>query len=130
MNVNLHAVAVWVGIAGSAAGIGFPAYTARLDTEKQITRQRQADVQRAIKEQADHDKLWQTLDKYQRNLDLLNENLPAQQRKIAQAVFARMQVERDIQPVYEKALPVLTERRMKLLPSSVAADTPAEEKPQ
>ena len=127
--MNLQSIVTWVGIAGGVAGVGFPAYTTHKQDQADLAAQRQAEVQRAVKEQEDHDRLWRTLDEYKRHLQMLDENLPAQQKKIARAVFARMQVEQDMQPAMEKAMPVIAERRMHNMPS-VAADAPAEETPQ
>ena len=129
MTINLHVVAVWVGIAASAAGIGFPAYSTHKQDQADIAAQRQADIQRAAKEQAEHDRLWRTLDEYKRHLALLDENLPAQERRIARAMFAQMQVQQDTQVIYDKEMPEIKSHRMTELPP-VAADTPSEEKPQ
>jgi len=108
-------------------GVGFPAYTVHKSDQAEIAVQRRKEVDRAVKEQQEHDRLWRTLDEYKRHFELLDANLPAQQRAIARAVFARMQVEQDMQPVYEKAMPVITQHRMRNLPP-VAADAPAVEK--
>ena len=129
MTINLHVVAVWVGIAASAAGIGFPAYSTHKQDQADIAAQRQADIQRAAKEQAEHDRLWRTLDEYKRHLALLDENLPAQERRIARAMFAQMQVQQDTQVIYDKEMPEIKSHRMTELPP-MAADAPSEEKPQ
>ena len=129
MTINLHAVAVWVGIAGSAAGVGFPAYSTHKQDQADLAAQRQADVQRAVKEQAEHDRLRQRLEKIDEHLALLDENLPTQERRIARAMFAQMQVQQDTQVIYDKEMPEIKSHRVAELPP-VAADAPSEEKPQ
>ena len=129
MTINLHAVTIWVGIAGSAAGIGFPVYSTHKQDQADLAAQRQADVQRAVKEQAEHDRLWRTLDEYKRHLALLDENLPAQERRIARSMFAQLQVQQDTQVIYDKEMPEIKSHRMTELPP-VAADTPEENQPK
>ena len=126
--MNIQSIVTWVGIAGGVAGVGFPAYTTHKQDMADLAAQRKVDVDHAVKEQQEHDRLWRTLDEYKRHFQMLDENLPAQQKRIARAVFARMQVEQDMQPAMEKSMPVIAERKMHNMPS-VAADAPAEEKP-
>ena len=127
--MNLQAIALWVGIAGGFAGIGFPAYQTHKADQAELASERQQAVERAKREQMEHDRLWQTLNDYQRHFQLLDENLPAQQRRIARAIFTQMQVQQQTQVLYDKAMPVLEERRMKPMPV-IAADAPSERTPQ
>ena len=131
MTINLHAVAVWVGIAGSAAGIGFPAYSTHKQDQADIAMQQQMEIQRAVKEQAEHDRLWRTLDAYNRHLELLDENLPDQERRIARLMFAQMQAQQEAasNAQYDKSSPVMAQHGVQARPA-VAADAPSEEKPQ
>ena len=126
--MNIQSIVTWVGIAGGVAGVGFPAYTTHKQDMAEIAAEKEQAVKHAVQEQEEHDRLWRTLDEYKRHLRMLDENLPAQQRAVARAVFARMQVEQDMQPAMEKAMPVIVEHRMHNVPS-VAADAPAEERP-
>jgi predicted negative regulator of RcsB-dependent stress response len=130
--MNLHAIAIWTGIVGSAAGVGFPAYQTHKADQANIAAQRQADVQRAVKEQAEHDRPWQTLNDYQRHFNLLDENLPAQERRIAKAMFAQMQAQQAVNEIKLEAQPIMAERMrvMRLEPEPITANAPKEEKPQ
>ena len=129
MTINLHAVTIWVGIAGVAAGIGFPAYSTHTQDQVDIAMQQQIEVQRAVKEQAEHDRLWRTLDAYNRHLELLDENLPDQERRVARLMFAQMQAQQEAAQ-YDKSMPVMAQHGISIQPAAVAADAPSEEKPQ
>ena len=130
MTINLHTVAVLVGIAGSAAGIGFPAYSTHKQDQSAIAVQQQIEVQRAVKEQAERDRLWRTLDAYNRHLELLDENLPDQERRIARLMFAQMQAQQEAasNAQYNKSTPAMAQHGIIMRP--VATDAPSEEKPQ
>ena len=134
--MNIQVIVTWVGIVGGVAGVGFPAYTTHKADQAELAATRQQEVQRAKHEQAEHDRLWQTLDKYQRNLDLLNENLPAQERRIAKLMFTQMQAQQEAANTqqFDKSMPVIAQygkRVIGLYPEAkIAADAPAEEKPQ
>ena len=134
--VNIQVIVTWVGIARGIAGVGYPAYTTHKADQAALTAERQQDAQRARHEQAEHDRLWQTLDKYQRNLDLLNENLPTQERRIAKLMFAQMQAQQEAASTqqFDKSMPVIAQHGRRVIglypEAKVAADAPAEEKPQ
>ena len=129
----MQVIVTWVGIAGGLAGIGFPAYSTHKQDQAALASERQQAVHHAQYEQAERDRLWQTLDKFQRNLDLLNENLPVQQKKIARAVFAQMHVQQELQPMYDKsaAEPAILRHGMKTLNlDGPEASTTSERNPQ
>ena len=129
--MNIQSVGAVVTLAVGMIGVGIPAYQTHKSDQAELASQQKAAVDRAVAEQKEHDRLWRTLDEYKRHFQFLDETLPARERATARAVFTRMQIQQDMQPAYDKATPVILHHGMKLLsPPPVAADAPAEEKPQ
>jgi cell division protein FtsB len=83
---RINAIALWLGLAASLAGI----YGAWSSVHDDLVKDRAAAVQEAAARQQRIDQLDQRLDAIERHLKFLDDGLPAERQRIAAEIFAEL----------------------------------------